>query len=528
MEIINKFVLFEKYCSTCIHKDKKDHEDPCNECLENAVNTQSEKPVMYNSKLKTTTNNNTNVQYIKVYPELENITVVPSLEEQKIKSKNYYGINEVTVTAIEGEELSVIPSTEKQTYEGLYTTVNVEGFDKGTDTTDATATAEDILEGKTAYVNDNKITGTMSNNGTLNYISSIQDQTIPAGYTSGGTIEGVTASINENIKPENIKKDVEILGVVGSLEESSGDSLEITNSAYLFYSENRLNMLPEFIKTFKGLTKTDNMFYLCGNLGTSFELLLFDTSKVTSMINMFYGCSNLTTTPLFDTGNVTNMSSMFYNCSNLEEVPEFNTSSVTNMSSMFQYCFKLKTLPLFNTCNVTNMSSMFKACNNLEIIPLFDTSNVLSMGNMFESCLKITTLPQFNTGNVRSTINMFKSCGKLTTVPQLNASNVRELKDMFIGCLNLTNFGGLLDLGKSFNQKSNNYSYYKFELLPCSNLTHESLMNVINGLYDLNLTYNVANGGKLYTQSLVLGSTNLAKLTDDEIAIATAKGWTVS
>jgi len=61
------------------------------------------------------------------------------------------------------------------------------------------------------------------------------------------------------------------------------------------------------------------------------------------------------------------------------------------------------------------------------------------------------------------------------------------------------------------------------------NLSHESLIDIItNGLYDLNLTYDVANGGKLYTQQLILGSTNMAKLTAEEIAIATNKGWSVS
>ena len=60
-------------------------------------------------------------------------------------------------------------------------------------------------------------------------------------------------------------------------------------------------------------------------------------------------------------------------------------------------------------------------------------------------------------------------------------------------------------------------------------ITKESLIDVINnGLYDLSLTYDVANGETLYTQQLVLGSTNLAKLTADEIAIATSKGWSVS
>ena len=61
-----------------------------------------------------------------------------------------------------------------------------------------------------------------------------------------------------------------------------------------------------------------------------------------------------------------------------------------------------------------------------------------------------------------------------------------------------------------------------------SNLTYDSLMSVINNLYDLNLTYDVANGGTLYTQKFSVGSTNLAKLTAEEIAIATNKGWTVS
>ena len=62
------------------------------------------------------------------------------------------------------------------------------GIETG-DTSDATATVNDILIGKTAYIAEGKVEGSMSNNGELNYEVSTSEQTIPAGYTSGGTIE---------------------------------------------------------------------------------------------------------------------------------------------------------------------------------------------------------------------------------------------------------------------------------------------------------------------------------------------------
>lgn len=45
-----KIVEFEKYCATCVHKDKKHTEMPCDECLENPVNLDSKKPVNYEEK----------------------------------------------------------------------------------------------------------------------------------------------------------------------------------------------------------------------------------------------------------------------------------------------------------------------------------------------------------------------------------------------------------------------------------------------------------------------------------------------
>src|SRR5699024_6315913 len=60
---------------------------------------------------------------------------------------------------------------------------------KGKNTSDATATANDIINPKTAYVDNEKITGAMLDNGQLNYNVSTSEQLIPSGYTSGGTIQ---------------------------------------------------------------------------------------------------------------------------------------------------------------------------------------------------------------------------------------------------------------------------------------------------------------------------------------------------
>lgn len=158
--------------------------------------------------------------------------------------------------------------------------------------------------------------------------------------------------------------------------------------------------------------------------------------------------------------------------------------------------------------------------------------NLSSQGNMTRLCSRCSELEIFlcrGGSESNDFLNqIFEECGKLKRVGTINADGVKNMSCPFYNCVELEEFGGFINIGKSCNKTRPNSSVYRLDLSYSPKLTHESLMNTINGLYDLNLTYDVANGGTLYTQDLILGSTNLAKLTADEIAIATAKGWTVS
>ena len=91
------------------------------------------------------------------------------------------------------------------------------------DTTDANATAGEILDTKTAYVNKVKVTGSMPNRGAVTgTISTVAGTySIQNGYHDGSGTVAIDSTEQAKIIAGNIKKDVTILGVTGTYEGSA-------------------------------------------------------------------------------------------------------------------------------------------------------------------------------------------------------------------------------------------------------------------------------------------------------------------
>lgn len=263
---------------------------------------------------------------------------------------------------------------------------------------------------------------------------------------------------------------------------------------------------------FGGATKiplAPNELYKCGN-----------------MDHMFEGCNLWTLAQNFDFNSLdTSFASSFESSfeSTVEGLPELNhidTSNVTNFRRVLKNSVFIETngrILNWDTHNGVDFYEAFASSDintQLTYIPQWNFSNAVNIQGLVSGLFGLVSIPKLNFSKVKS-VNMFDF--PLYNQPEAGSSGISSHNLQY---LNLTDLGGFTGL---------KFSHFRLDM--CPNLTVESIMNVINEMYDWNVNPDNLNildwqpGTNNNTATLIFGTTNLNKLTADQIAVATNKGW---
>ena len=138
-----------------------------------------------------------------------------------------------------------------------------------------------------------------------------------------------------------------------------------------------------------------------------------------------------------------------------------------------------------------------------------DTSNCTNMSSAFGYMTGLTRLGVLDLQKVTTGTAFCTGCTNLETIDKV------IFKDD--GSWRISNCNGCTSLKNIQIEGKMGGGNISFSQSP---LTPESMKSIINSLYDYSGT------GTTYT--LTLGTTNLAKLSDGEKAVATQKGWTLA
>lgn len=295
------------------------------------------------------------------------------------------------------------------------------------------------------------------------------------------------------------------------------------DSSYLFANSSIREINCEFISD--NLENVRCMFANTHAFNAIHNIDKWNTSNVINMFGLFSNnksLENISFIKNWDTSNVTDISFMCAHCENLnyDDIFEYlDLKNVLYANSAFESsAFKTMTkIPKFNFSDkLVSIQAMFNhnvSITDMSNIKLWGANYIrnfdLAFGNIYYtdvngnpmSGLVIASLPDMS--NAENVGGLFIDCEWLTTVPKVNWGYVTLADEAFKNCRSLTNLGGFEGLKCSLDLSSS------------TKLTHESLMNVINNLDNAN-------------SELVLGETNLNKLTDEEKVIAINKGWTLS
>lgn len=348
---------------------------------------------------------------------------------------------------------------------------------------------------------------------------------------------------------------------------------------------NEVNVAVEGIPTDADLTISGECSYRFANGGWDWVINNYGnriTTENISSASYMFNKSTVSIIPFelnFSQTDNHSTSYLFNECKNLTSVPKINNCSTSECSYIFNSCWRLRNIPddiatWFDWSYLDNLTSewsgirsyTFNNCYSLRSVPM----SFLAHGNpvvyyfysiyqrLFTDCYALDEIlnlpnPHYNATWTNNVFDYtFDNCSRLKNLtfalnPETNAPYVVKWKSQTIDLSGQIGRGSSPIAFTSYNSGitsdklvSNDETYQALKDDPdwftikaeYSRYNHDSAVLTINSLPDAS-AYITANGGTNTIKFLGINGSStdggaISNLTASEIAVATAKGWTVS
>ena len=303
------------------------------------------------------------------------------------------------------------------------------------------------------------------------------------------------------------------------------------------------------------------------------------TENIKNTNFMFFDNPNITSIPFdfnFDNSTYYDYNNMFYSCNNLTQIGNLVNMYPSNMSRIFYQCKNLRVLPNFINLNLDriysdangNLSQMFNDCFSLRSIPeellkRLYTPKATGVGytvfwNGFFNCYTLNEIKGLNpqTGTINNNIfyGTFDNCLRLKDIifakqddgTVYNANWKSQTIDLSkyvgytagtAGLSNIINYNSGITADKeviddaTYQSLKNDNDWFTRNIA-YSRYNHDSAVNTINSLPDTSAYLTSSGGTNTIKFKGASGSATdggaINTLTEEEIAVATAKGFTVT
>ena len=371
------------------------------------------------------------------------------------------------------------------------------------------------------------------------------------------SLTGIANAIRGKNGSTTTYKPSEMAAAITAISGGGGSGVDIPEEAFVITGNCNYRFARDgwnwFINNYGNKITTNNisdpsyMFYFNNNLTTiPFDLNLNKTSYV-PFSNMFCSCINLQAIGKIINLRPSSMSYMFYDCRKLRFLPEivnydFNIihTSYSSVSSMFNCCYSLRTIP------EDLLNQIYGPWTSIYSAFLYTA---------FQNCYNLDELKGLNpqTGTINSNMfnYTFNQCNRLkniifvlqdnTTPYVVNWKNQTMDLSEFVGYTSNQYIGHILNQNSGITadkQVTDATIYAALKDDPdwwtadiaYSRYNHDSAVATINSLPDTSAYLATAGGTNTIKFKGAAGSATdggaINTLTEEEIAVATAKGWT--